>query len=260
MTVPTIATVDFGGESRSPLLIVGPSLGTSVEALWTASAHRLTSAYHVIGFDLPGHGGSPAPHSAFSIADIATAVHGIAIGHGVTRYHYAGVSAGGAIGLELLLQHGDSLEAVALICTAAKIRTSDAWLERADSVRNNGTSVMLGPAATTWFADGFIERDPATSTALLDSLRATDREGYARVCEALAQFDARDRLSGITGTVTAIAGAQDIATPPQALMVLAERIPGARYVELAETAHLAPAEQPGLIAGELLAWTQRSPQ
>jgi 3-oxoadipate enol-lactonase len=259
MTVPAMGTIDFGGPHGAPLFVCGPSLGTSVSALWSTAAQRLTRHFRVIGFDLPGHGCSPAPTSEFTIADIAAAVHDIATAHGPGRYHYAGVSAGGAVGLELLLQNSDSLLTTALICTGAKIRTTEAWLERARSVRTKGTAIMLGPAVTTWFAKGFTDRDPDTADALLASLRDTDPTGYAGVCDALAHFDVRDRLRSIAGDVTVIAGSHDVATPPGSMRTLAEHIAGARYVELADAAHLAPAEQPDVIAEELHTSTQRSP-
>lgn len=259
MTVPALGTVDFGGPHDAPLIVCGPSLGTSVSALWSTTAVRLTRHYRVIGYDLPGHGSSPAPTSPFTISDIAAAVHHLATAHGEGRYHYAGVSAGGAVGLELLLQQGDSLASTALICTGAKIRTTEAWLERAKSVRNKGTAIMRGAALSTWFANGFTDREPDVAAALLDSLCDTDAAGYAAVCEALAYFDVRARLGDIDANVTVICGRDDIATPPHTMRDLAQHIPGARYVELPETAHLAPAEQPHLTATELLASMQRSP-
>lgn len=258
MTPPTLATVDFGGPDGAPLLICGPSLGTSVDALWSTTAQRLTQYMRVVGFDLPGHGRSPAPSAPFTIADIAAAVHDIALAHGVTHYHYAGVSAGGAVGLELLLQQSDSLITTALICTGAKIRSADAWLDRATAVRAEGISSVLGSAASIWFANGFITRNPDAASALLASLRDTDAGGYAAVCEALAHFDVRHRLPTITGDVTVIAGAQDIATPPESMRTMAQRIPAARYLELAAAAHLAPAEQPDLITQALMTNPNRS--
>ena len=259
MTTPVITTIDFGGPRDAPLLLLGPSLGTSVTALWSTAAHLLTARHRVVGFDLPGHGRSPAPTAAFTIADVAYAVHEAAVTYGSDRYHYAGVSAGGAVGLELLLRHGDSISSATLICTAAKIRTTAAWLERAQLVRSKGTAVMLASATSTWFADGFTDRDPDTAAALLTSLHDTTSEGYAAICEALAQFDVRQSLEAITNDVTAISGSHDIATPPSSLRYLAEHIPRCRYLELADAAHLAPAEQPALIADELLAITHRSP-
>jgi hypothetical protein len=43
------------------------------------------------------------------------------------------------------------------------------------------------------------------------------------------------------------------------MQALANHIAGARYVELADAAHLAPAEQRDVIADELHTSTQRSP-
>ena len=80
--------------------------------------------------------------------------------------------------------------------------------------------------------------------ALLHSLRETDDESYAQVCEALAGFDVRDRLSEVTVPVLAVAGAEDVATPPALLEEIAAGIPGTRLVVLDGVAHLAPAEAP----------------
>jgi pimeloyl-ACP methyl ester carboxylesterase len=117
---------------------------------------------------------------------------------------------------------------------------------------------MLGPAIATWFTADFSHRDPETAEALLRSLCDTDQEGYAATCEALAQFDVRHHLGSIANDATAIAGGQDVATPPLSLRYIAEHIPGCRYLELAGTAHLAPAEHPDLIVDERLTNT-RSP-
>ena len=72
---------------------------------------------------------------------------------------------------------------------------------------------------------GFVDREPAVAAALLGALRDTDAESYAQVCEALADFDVTDRLAEITTPVLAIAGAEDIPTPPESL---ARSPPGSR--------------------------------
>ncbi|MGH3634093.1 MAG: alpha/beta fold hydrolase [Mycobacterium sp.] len=259
MSLPVIETVDFGGPDGAPLLMLAPSLGTSVTALWAGAAALLTEQHCVVGFDLPGHGHSPAPAAPFTISDLAQAVHHAATSRGTRSYHYAGLSVGGAVGLELLLHHGQAVTTAALICTGAKIGTHTAWMERARTVRARGTAIMLEPAATAWFADGFTGRDPDTAEALLQSLADADTDGYAGTCEALAGFDVRDQLAAITADVLAVAGTDDLATPPSSLQYLARRIASCRYVELAATAHLAaPAEQPTRIAAELISSVRRS--
>ena len=85
--------------------------------------------------------------------------------------HYAGVSLGGTVGLQLALDHPDTVAAVAVICSGAQIGDPAAWHERADLVRRAGTPVMVEGSARRWFAPGSIERDQATATALLSSLQ-----------------------------------------------------------------------------------------
>ena len=57
MTDPDLSLHDLGG--TGPLLVLGPSLGTSARTLWGACAERLTDRFHVVAWDLPGHGERP---------------------------------------------------------------------------------------------------------------------------------------------------------------------------------------------------------
>lgn len=51
-----LGTVDLGGDPADPLLVLGPSLGTALRTLWTAAARVLAGEFHVVGWELPGHG------------------------------------------------------------------------------------------------------------------------------------------------------------------------------------------------------------
>jgi 3-oxoadipate enol-lactonase/4-carboxymuconolactone decarboxylase len=252
--VPRITGVRLSEPASGPLLVVGPSLGTSVTALWAACADRLGSSFHVVGWDLPGHGHNRHVGAPFTLAELAASVLALADRVLVERgepggaFGYAGDSVGGAVGLQLLLDAGDRVSAAAVLCTGAQIGEPDGWRERAALVRTSGTPVMVASAAGRWFAPGFLERQPDVGAALLDSLADADAEGYAQVCEALAAFDVRDRLATITAPVLAVAGALDVATPPAKLEQIAARVPAGRFVELADTAHLAPAERPDEVA------------
>jgi 3-oxoadipate enol-lactonase/4-carboxymuconolactone decarboxylase len=70
LSAPRIRGSLLGGSPNLPPLVVGPSLGTSVAALWSGVAGRLAGIYHVIRWDLPGHGASPRPKDAFTIDDL----------------------------------------------------------------------------------------------------------------------------------------------------------------------------------------------
>lgn len=251
---PEITAVQLGGNGGLPLLVCGPSLGTSATALWSQSAARLGDAFHVVAWDLPGHSRC-APWS--DQLDIGALAEGVldrvdAVlaerGEAGGAFAYAGDSIGGAVGLQLLLDHPERLRRVALLCTGAKIGESQDWLDRAAKVRASGTPVMVESSAKRWFSPGFLEREPAVGAALLQALQSADSESYARVCEALAGFDVRDRLTEVKSAVLAIAGTDDVAAPSAKLQEIADGVPDGRLVVLDRVGHQAPAEAPEDVA------------
>ncbi len=250
-TANLITGVDLGGDPSQPLLVLGPSLGTSAEALWGRVAEMLTGDFHVVGWDLPGHGhNTAAPTGRFDVADLAAAVVHLAseiIGADET-FCYAGDSIGGAVGQQLLLDATDRVESAALVCTAACFGQPQGWHERADLVRRNGTQVMVEGSAKRWFPEGFVDQHPQVAAPLLHALQEADRAGYAAACEALAAFDVRDRLGEIDAPVLVIAGSDDVAAPPQEARSIASTVRDARVVVLDGVGHLAPAEAPRRVA------------
>jgi 3-oxoadipate enol-lactonase/4-carboxymuconolactone decarboxylase len=249
MTLTATVLRDAPGQ---PLLLLGPSLGTSVETLWGHCAARLRGGLHVVGWDLPGHGRSAPATAAFTVADLARDVLSLAdqIRPG-EQFRYAGDSLGGAVGLQLLLDAPERVTSAALLCTGAKIGEATGWLERAALVRAAGTESVVAGSIDRWFAPGFPARQPQITEALLGGLRAADPESYARACEALAAFDVRDRLAAIEPPVLAIAGAADQPAPPAGLELIAHRVHNGRLVVLDGVAHLAPAELPDGVAALL---------
>jgi pimeloyl-ACP methyl ester carboxylesterase len=72
---------------------------------------------------------------------------------------------------------------------------------------------------------------------------STDRESYARCCDALARWDVREELGAIEAPTLVIAGEQDPSTPPEHGELIASRIPGARFEVIPNAAHLANVER-----------------
>ncbi len=253
----TVELVPF--QPGKPLVVLGPSLGTSAAALWGPAAVHLAGRFNVLGVDLPGHGVSWQVAPVNDMAALAKAViAGVDAalakrGEAGTQFFYAGVSVSGCIGLQLLLDAPERVRAAGILNSAAKIGEKAAWLERAATVRSAGTKAMREASPGRWFAPGFAEANPVRVAILLDSLSAASGEGYAGVCEALGSFDVRDKLSSIKRPVIAIGGKNDVATPPEQQEAIAKGIPGARLEFFSPAGHLVPAEHPekaaSLLAG-----------
>ncbi|HET7350195.1 MAG TPA: 4-carboxymuconolactone decarboxylase [Marmoricola sp.] len=258
MSVPSISVVRMTGAAHReelPLLVLGPSLGTSAQTLWGQCAPHLTDAFDVLAWDLPGHGHNHAvPEEPFTMAELAQGVLHVVDdvlaqrGELGAAFAYAGVSIGGGVGQQLLLDHPDRVISAVMLCTGARIGDAALWQDRVDQVGASGTPVMVAGSAERWFSPGFVERHPEVASPLLHALQDAADAGYQHACRALADFDVRSRLGEIDAPVLAIAGADDKATPPAKLEEIAQGVRRGRLVVLDAVAHLAPAEAPETVA------------
>jgi 3-oxoadipate enol-lactonase len=94
-----------------------------------------------------------------------------------------------------------------------------------------------------WFTPGLPRERPETVARFRAMLVETPPEGYARCCDALAVWDARETIAAITVPTLVIAGADDPATPVEHAELLTARIPEARLLVLERAAHLANVER-----------------
>ncbi len=256
--MPSISVVRMTGAAdreELPLLVLGPSLGTSAQTLWGQCAPHLTDAFDVLAWDLPGHGHNHAvPDEPFTMAELAEGVLHVVDdvlaqrGELGAAFAYAGVSIGGCVGQQLLLDHPDRVTSAALLCTGARIGDATLWQDRVDRVGASGTPVMVAGSAERWFSPGFVERHPEVASPLLHALQDAADAGYQHACRALADFDVRSRLGEIDAPVLAVAGADDKATPVAKLEEIAQGVRRGRIVVLDDVAHLAPAEAPETVA------------
>ncbi|WP_442575347.1 alpha/beta fold hydrolase [Microbacterium sp. F51-2R] len=247
MTLPAVAFTDPCGPDGAPWLVLGPSLGTS-SLLWQRVIPQLALEHRVVAWDLPGHGASPAAEGPFSVQDLASAVANEARLRGATSIRYAGVSLGGAVGLQLAIDQPSFVDALVVVASGAALGTRGAWLERAEFVRANTTAAMRSGSIQRWFAPHTLERGDDLPQRLLASLDATDDESYSRCCEALADYDVRADLGRVTPPVLVMWGEHDVVAPRAVAEQVHAGARGSRIVRIADAAHLPPAEAPGPVA------------
>jgi len=249
--IPPIALERPADPAGAPLLVLGPSLGTST-LVWARAIPLLRARVRVAAWDLPGHGLARPATASFTVEELADAVQAAVADLGETRAHHAGDSLGGATGLALALRHPDAVASVTAICSGARIGEPGAWHERAAAVRSTGTAALVVPSAQRWFAPGSMERDPDVAGRLLHALRDADDESYALCCEALAAFDVRDRLDRIAAPVLALWGEHDVVVGEPEAALIAAGVRDGRAAMVLGAGHLAPAEQPADVAARLI--------
>lgn len=240
MSLPPISVTAPEGPSDAPLLVLGCSLGTGAH-LWTHALPALRQHRRVSIWELPGHGAAPpigdADLSIRLLADAVAAAYD-------EPFDYAGVSIGGAVGLDLAIHHAPQVRSSAIVCSGAVIGTAAGWHERAAQVRAQGTSALVVGSAQRWFAPATIAREPVHTGEMLHGLRDTDDESYARCCEALATFDVRPSLANISIPVLAAWGEHDAVTPAELSEEIAAAVPAGEVLRLVDASHLAPVDAP----------------
>jgi 3-oxoadipate enol-lactonase len=238
-------TVD--GPDDAPVLVLGPSLGTTRD-MWLPQLPELSARFRVVRYDHLGHGDSDVPTGPYTVQRLARAVLSLTGELGVDRCHYAGVSLGGMVGMWLAAHAPERVDRLALLCTSAHLPPAQGWRDRAEQVLAHGTGSISQTVAGRWFTPAFPDVAPYAAM-----VAATPAAGYAACCLAIAEMDQRPVLDRITADTLVISGHDDPATPPEHGRTIAAGIgAGARFIELADAAHLANVERPAEVTRLLL--------
>ncbi|MCI3271313.1 4-carboxymuconolactone decarboxylase [Streptomyces cylindrosporus] len=240
----------FDGPEDAPVLILGPSLGTTWH-MWDRQVPELIKQWRVFRFDLPGHGGAPA-YPAASVGDLVARLLVTLDSLGVQRFGYAGCALGGAIGVELALRHPERLASLAVISASPRFGTADEFRQRGVIVRTNGLDPIARTSPDRWFTTGFAAAQPAITDWAVQMVRTTDPGCYIAACEALATFDVRAELGSVGVPTLVLVGSDDKVTGPAEARTLVAGIPDARLAVVPGASHLVPVEQPAAVTDLLV--------
>lgn len=239
------------GRADAPAVVLSNSLG-STHRMWDAQLADLEQRFRVVRYDTRGHGGSPVPEGPYVIDDLADDLVALLDRLDIAKAHLVGLSLGGMTVMRVAIRNPERVQRLALLCTGAQLPPASAWTDRAATVRAQGSAAVAAAVVQRWFTPAHLDARPDVRSGYEQMVAATPAEGYAACCEAIAELDLREQLSGITAPTLAIAGADDPATPPAKLEEIVARIPGARLLTVPQAAHLANVEQPAIITPALI--------
>jgi pimeloyl-ACP methyl ester carboxylesterase len=200
----------------------------------------------------------PDYHGADSIETMARAV----LQDAPARFALAGHSMGGRVALELMRQAPRRVTRLALLDTGYQPRLAGEAGAAESRLRarlvelafERGMRVM----GREWVR-GMVHperlEDASLIEPILDMLERRRPADFATQVRALlARPDASAVLASIACPTLLICGRQDSWSPPIRHQAMAGLIPGSRLELLERCGHMAPMEQPGPVAGLLLAW------
>ena len=230
------------GDASKPAIIFSNSLGTNYQ-MWQPQINFFKKDYFIVCYDTRGHGESTAPQGPYTINQLGQDVINLLDHLNVAKASFCGISMGGLTGQWLAIHHPERFNHVIVCNTAAKIGQEQAWLERAQLVRQQGLQPIAATAASRWFTESFIQSQTVIVRNLSNNLAAGSADGYASCCEALAKADLREDLKTIHVPVIVIAGQQDTVTTVADAQYMTARIPNSQLIEI-NASHISNIESP----------------
>jgi 3-oxoadipate enol-lactonase len=245
----------LSGKTDAPVLMFSNSLGTTLD-MWGPQLALMESRFHVLRYDMRGHGQSDMVEGACSISNLGQDVLALLDELRVDKFHYCGLSVGGVIGQWLGANAPDRLGSLILSNTAAKIGTPESWNKRIADVEQNGMASIAEATLERWFTAGFRQAFPHSVAPFRAMLHACNPRGYVLVSTAIRDMDQRTLVEKIRVPTCVIAGEHDPATTLDDGKFLQSRIPGATLVPL-PVAHISNVEAAAQFNQAVIAFLSR---
>jgi pimeloyl-ACP methyl ester carboxylesterase len=215
-----------------------------------------------------GHGRTAPPRDPerVTIQDLADDVACVLDDALVDRAVLIGHSMGVQVALETYRRHADRVAGLVLVCGAPShplktfrgsamledlLPTIQKWIHRVPGVINRVTRMVLPTRLAYEVASRLEIRrelvEPADFMPYLEGMARIDSRLFVAMLSAAGQHSAEDLLPSIEVPVLVVAGGRDGFTPPERSRAMAEAIPGAELLEIANASHTAPIERPNLV-------------
>ena len=232
------------------MLLLSNSLGTT-NAMWDPQIAALTEHFRVLRYDRRGHGRSEVPPGPYTVAELAGDVIELLDSLDLQRVSYCGLSIGGMDGMWNAAHVPGRIDRLALCSTSPNMPPRELWDERAATVARAGHGRPRGRDHGALVLGRVPRRAPGHGRAVRAMVASTPAEGYAACCEAIREWDFRDRLGEISAPTLVLSAEDDPSTSPEHGRLIADGIAGASFVVLpAPTRHLAHnVEQPRGVHG-----------
>jgi pimeloyl-ACP methyl ester carboxylesterase len=219
---------------------------------WRLQVPELAQHYRVVTCDLPGHGESERPreHSLACYAEgVAKLLRELELG----KAHVVGLSLGGMIAFQLVLDHPELVRSLTIVNSAPEV-SARGLRQQAQIWLRLFITRYFGPKGIARIVGRRLFPKPehaALRRELEQEIAANDRHSYLQATRAIVGWSAIARLPAIACPTLVISGDRDYTTvaSKQAWM---RRLRHAELVVIADSGHATPLDQPARFNHELL--------
>ena len=204
----------------------------------------LSEKFKIIAFDNRGAGRTDISDREYSIKLFADDTAGLMDALGIPRANVLGISMGGMIAQELVLNYPEKVKKIVLCSThcggARSVQASEEVLGTltADK-RGVSAEEVARMTIPLLFTEDFIKNIHGVEELVIEQISKNpiSNEAFMRQVSAIMQFDTCNRLSQVKTPTLILHGKQDILIPPENGSILEKAIPGARLVSFENSAH-----------------------
>lgn len=246
------------GRADGPPVVLLHAIGASC-AMWQRQLDLLSDRLQLVTIDLPGHGDSPLPAEGATAASFARDVIDTLDALGLERVVLVGLSLGSMIAQCVAAAAPDRISALVLSngIGFAPDPVRAIWAQRLADAQAGGMASTVSSTLERWFTPDFLAADPPEVQPIARQIAATPIAGFAAAARVIMALDNRDALARITAPALVLAGEFDTASPPQAVRLVADAIPDARF-ETLPAGHLMNVELAEAYSARLLTFLQKT--
>jgi len=220
-------------------------------------AEPLADRFRLIMPDLPGHGHSAQVPGPYTVKAMAARLADTLGSQGIQDAHVMGYSHGGTVAQQLAHDAPHLVRSLALVATyahntATRRERVEGWLAP-NLVRLLGMRRLAALIARPGTGGG-PSLTPDQITWLRGMLASNGTAAMAQAAKELSGFDSRPWLGQLRTPCLVVSGGLDTAVPAHHAAMLADGIPGARAVTIADAGHTMIWTHPGRLAEILAEW------
>jgi pimeloyl-ACP methyl ester carboxylesterase len=218
----------------------------------------LSKKFKLVMFDNRDVGRTDISEREYTMKLFADDTAGLMNALGISKAHILGISMGGMIAQELVLNYPEKVAKLVLCSTGSQWcfsqEISRIMLAVSELPREELTRMILSlefasdfpsdflkkhPFVVICFTSDFVKENPDLADLLFQ--RAAEhpisKEGWMRQLNAMRGFNTYGRLQQIRVPTLILHGGKDVEIPPKNGSILAEAIPNAKLVYLEKSAH-----------------------
>ena len=254
-------TASHISSGEGPTIVFLHGVGSGKEGFANQIDPVVSNDWHFLSIDAPGFGETPFPAEpgfqphvdavieTLDSLDIETAV-------------VCGHSLGGMTAQEIVALHPERVSGLVLSATSPAFGKPDGdfqkkFLQDRFAPFDNG---MTMPEFAKLFSPKLVGPNPVPGAvdAIVEVMSSVKIEAYRRAMQTITTFDQRANLQNITVPTLLIAGEFDTNAPAPMMQKMASKIDGATYIELPNTGHMAPIENPDEFNRHLVDFIKRA--